>query len=121
MSDPTTQFFEDLGQRGHEPRLENAKGTMRFDVTNGKTSVHWFVAIDKGDLTVSRSDRAADCTLRTSKEVFDRLVSGRASAVAEALRGRLSIEGDLRLLVLFRRILPGLSPAKSPTTGTSRR
>jgi len=116
MTDLTAEFFDDLAQRGKEPLLRNASGTMRFDIANGKKTETWFVTIDKGDLTVSRSGGAADSTLVAGKAVFDRLASGKASAVAEILRGTLTIEGDWRLLVLFRRILPGPSTAKPPTT-----
>ena len=123
MTDPTTQFFEELAQRGHERRLENASGSLRFDIANGRTPEHWFVSIDKGDIAVSRSGDAADCTILASRTVFDKLASGRASAVAAVLRGTLSIEGDWRLLVLFRRILSGLPSTKSttrPRSGRSR-
>lgn len=129
MTDFTAEFFEDLAQRGHEPLLRNASGTMRFDIAGGKKTETWLVMIDKGDVSVSRSSGAADSTLVASKAVFDRLASGKASAVAEVLRGRLTIEGDWRLLVLFRRILPGPATAKRRTakprtparTGRSRR
>jgi putative sterol carrier protein len=129
MTDLTAEFFDDLAQRGHEPLLGNASGTMRFDIADGKRIETWSVKIDKGDLSVSRSGGAADSTLAASKAVFDRLASGKASAVAEVLRGTLTIEGDWRLLVLFRRILPGQSTAKARTakartparTGRSRR
>lgn len=129
MTDVTAEFFDDLAKRGHEPLLGNASGTMRFDIVNGKKTETWFVTIDKGDLAVSRSRGASDSTLVANKALFDRLASGKASAVAEVLRGTLTIEGDWRLLVLFRRILPGPSTAKPPTakprtrarTGRSRR
>ncbi|HEY1331785.1 MAG TPA: SCP2 sterol-binding domain-containing protein, partial [Actinomycetota bacterium] len=114
---------EELAEHGHQPRLENASGSLRFDIANGRTTVHWFVRIHKGDVAVSRSGDEADCTIRASRAVFDRLASGQASAVAAVLRGTLSIEGDWRLLVLFRRILPGLSATEStarPRSGRSR-
>ena len=116
MTDVTAEFFDGLAQRGHEPVLGNESGTMRFDIASGKKTETWFVTIDKGDLTVSRSGGAADSTLAASKALFDRLASGNASAVAEVLRGTLTIEGDWRLLVLFRRILPGPLTAKPRTT-----
>ena len=116
MTDVTAEFFDDLAQRGHEPLLGNASGTMRFDIADGRETESWFVTIERGDVAVSRSGGAADSTLVVSKALFDRLASGKASAVAEILRGTLTIEGDWRLLVLFRRILPGSSTAKLPTT-----
>jgi ubiquinone biosynthesis protein UbiJ len=115
MTDATTRFFDELARRGHERRLENASGSLRFDIANGRTTAHWLVSIDKGDVAVSRSGDAADCTILASRAVFDRLASRQASAVAAVLRGTLSIEGDWRLLVLFRRLLSGPSTTKSTT------
>ena len=122
MTDATTQFFEELRRRDHEPQLENASGTLRFDIADGKKTDHWLVTIDKGDLTVSRSGGEADCTLSADRAVFDKLASGKGSAVAAVLRGTLYVEGDWRLLVLFRRFLPGPSttkPRAAARTGTS--
>jgi hypothetical protein len=36
MTDATTEFFHGLGARGHQPLLEKAAGTARFDLSNGK-------------------------------------------------------------------------------------
>jgi hypothetical protein len=36
MTDPTAEFFDELGRRGHEPLLEKATGTLRFDIADGK-------------------------------------------------------------------------------------
>src|SRR6185503_286726 len=32
MTTPTTEFFDDLGRRGHEPLLENLTGSFRFEI-----------------------------------------------------------------------------------------
>jgi putative sterol carrier protein len=116
VTDATAEFFDDLAQRGHEPLLQNTSGTMRFDITNGKKTETWFVTIDKGDFAVSRSGAASDSTIVADRALFERLASGKASAVAAVLRGTLTIEGDWRLLVLFRRILRRSPTAKPPST-----
>ena len=46
--DPTTEFFQELEARGHEPGLEKVTGTLRFDLRNGKRTARWLVAIEKG-------------------------------------------------------------------------
>jgi putative sterol carrier protein len=122
MTDRTTQFFEELGQREHDPQLENRRGTLRFDIANGKTD-HWLVTIEKGDVTVSHRGGEADATVGADKAVFEAIASGKESAVAAVLRGTLQIEGNLRLLSLFRRLLPGPSTVKAraaTSTGRSR-
>ena len=115
MTDPTSDFFEELKQRGHEPLLETVTGSMRFEIANGKKVDRWLVVVDKGDLTVSHRGGTAECALRADKAVFDALASGELSAFAAVLRGTLTVEGNPRLLVVFRRILPGPSTRKGRT------
>ena len=100
-------LFEELGRRGHEPLLEKVSGTIRFEIVNGRQTDRWLVSIHKGDLTVSRKNVRADCTLRTDKAVFDRVASGKMNAMAATLRGDIALEGDSELLVPFQRLLPG--------------
>lgn len=104
--DATTKFFEGLEARGHDPRLEKVKGTLRFDLTNGKRTARWLVAIDKGDVAVSHRNAKADCIVRTNSAVFDGIASGEVNAFAAALRGALGIEGNPEVLVIFQRLFP---------------
>ena len=124
MTDPTTQFFEKLGRRDHDPQLEHSRGTLRFDVVTGKATDHWLVMIDKGDVTVSHRGGDADATVSADKSVFEAIASGKTSPFAAVLRGTLHIDGNLRLLSLFRRLLPGPPTVKTRVaarTGRSRR
>ena len=111
MKDQTTAFFEDLGERGHEPLLRKATGTVRFDFTDGKKTEHWLVTIKKGDVAVSQEHRKADCVLAANRALANGIFSGDVNAMAALLRGELSTEGDPELLVLFQRAFPG--PAAS--------
>jgi putative sterol carrier protein len=106
MTNATTKFFEGLEARGHEPRLEKVKGTLRFDLANGKQTNRWFVAIDKGDIAVSHRNAKADCVVRADRAVFDGIASGEVNPVAAVLRGTMGIEGDPEVLVRFRRLFP---------------
>jgi len=108
---PTAAFFDDLAQRGREPLLKNASGTLRFDLHDGAQVEHWTVRMDEGDVDVSRSRAKADAVVRLDKSVFDAMVTGRVNAMACALRGELVPEGDLSLVILFQRVFPG-PPAK---------
>lgn len=122
MTDATTEFFQDLGTRGHEPLLEKATGTVRFDVSNGKRTGHWLVTIKKGDVAVSQKNARADCVARADRAVFDGIVKGEVNPMAALLRGTLSAEGDPELLVLFQRLFPGPPGATGrPPKSRSRR
>jgi len=107
MADRTTEFFAELGRRGHEQLLEKVQATVRFDIVQGKKTGRWLVSIDRGDITVTRGNASADSSVRVERALFDRLVAGHANATAEVLRGRIGITGDLEPLMLLQRIFPG--------------
>jgi putative sterol carrier protein len=111
MKDPTEEFFDELGRRGREPMLRKATGTLRFDLTGGKSETHWSVAMKKGDVSVSRANGEADCVVTTNRPLFDKIVVGETNAMAALLRGEIAVEGDLELLALFQRVFSG--PAES--------
>jgi putative sterol carrier protein len=113
MTDATTKFFEALEARGHDPMLEKAKGTMRFDVRDGKHTARWVVSIDKGDVTVSRRNAKADCVVRVDRALFDDITTGRANALAALMRGEIEAEGDMGLLATIQRVFPGPPRRKS--------
>ena len=106
MQDATETFFQELASRGHDPRLANARGTLRFDLTNGGRAARWLVAIDKGDIAVSRRNAKADCVVRAGKGLFDDIAKGEANAFTAVLRGAMSIDGEPELLVSFQRLFP---------------
>ena len=117
MSDATAEFFATLAERGHEPRLEKAKGSIRIDLADGKRTTRWLVTIARGDVGVSHRNAAADCTLRMDKAVFEGLASGEVNAFAAVIRGAIEFDGDPELLVLFQRLLPGPPGARGPRRG----
>jgi len=105
MADPTSDFFERLGQPGAR-RLGNVTASIRIDLDRGKATEHWLLAIDKGNISVSRKNTKADAALHTDKEIFDRLARGEASPLASMLRGLVQAEGDTELIVLFQGLFP---------------
>jgi hypothetical protein len=105
-SDPTAEFFAELSCRGHEPLLRKVEGTARFDVIDGRRTARWLLAIDKGDIDVSRRNAAADCVVRADGATFDRIVGGELNCLAAVLRAEVSVRGDPRLLVHLQRLFP---------------
>ena len=101
-SDSIAEFFAELARRGHEPLLEKARGSARFDIADGRRTERWLVTIDKGDLRVSRRNAAADCILRVDRSTFE--------------RAAVTVGGDPRLLVLLRRLFVKPSRQRRPRT-----
>ena len=89
MVDATAKFFADLESSGHQPLLEKASGSLRFEVGEGRTTERWRVDIGRGDVDVSHKAGAADCVLRAPKPLFDKIASGRENAMTAVLRGAL--------------------------------
>jgi putative sterol carrier protein len=118
MPSPSEEFLADLGRRRHEPLLRTAAGTIRIDLDQPRRADRWFVTIERGELTVSRRSRAADCRLRADADLFDKIAAGEANALAALLRGAVVAEGDLELLMLFQRLFPG--PPAAATAGRRR-
>jgi putative sterol carrier protein len=114
MTDATAEFFDALAERQHEPLLEKATGTVRFDLKDRRKTDRWLVTVVKGDLKVSRQNLRADCVVTADKSLFDGIASGKTNAMAALLRGAMSVEGDVQLLVLFQRLLPGPSRSRRP-------
>jgi putative sterol carrier protein len=106
-ADPTDAFFEALGAIGRVPLLDNAKGTARFEIVDGRKTDRWLVAVDNGDISVSKRNDSADCVLRCDKTLFTQIAAGKKNAVAAVLRGDLVVDGDWRLLVRLARLFPG--------------
>jgi putative sterol carrier protein len=115
VSKPIDEFFDRL--TGDEPGtlLRRASGSLRIDLGSGATTERWFVTIKDGTASVSHRNAKADAVIRTSKDLFEGMVTGRVNAMAGALRGAVSLEGDPTLLVLFQRALPG--PPAAATRG----
>ena len=121
MSGPIEGFFEQLARSTGGSLPRRTSGSLRIDLEDGTTAERWLVSIEEGGVSVSHRNAKADSVIRTSKKVFEGMVTGRVNAMAAALRGVVSLEGDPTLLVLFQRALPGPPPTTTkPTAATTR-
>jgi putative sterol carrier protein len=103
--DTVERFFAEVKGRGHEPSLGRISGTIRYDLTNGNgNGDQWTVGIAKGDLTAAHRGGKADTVIRTDRKLFERVLTGRANAMASMLRGLIFIEGDPELAALSGRL-----------------
>jgi putative sterol carrier protein len=106
VTESTEEFMNAIHGR-HEPLLEQVQGTIRIELDEDGAARRWYLTIDDGEVTVSRRRAAAGCTVRTRLDTFDAIVRGETNAVAAVIRGAVTVEGDLELLVRFQRVFPG--------------
>jgi putative sterol carrier protein len=120
MTSPSATFFDDLAKGGTVPLLQRVKGTMRFDLDDGGSIEHVYVAVDKGDVKVSRKKTSADAVVNTDRALLDDMVQGRVNATAAVLRGLISVEGNIGLVMVFQRLFPGPSKTTAAKAGAKR-
>jgi putative sterol carrier protein len=121
MGQVTEAFLSGLPERGDETSARKMTGTMRIDLRdNGKVD-YWHLTFDGGKVSAKKEAKgrgSADCHLITDSELFDRMVGGRANAMAAVLRGTILVRGDLNKLVAFQRLFPG--PPSKASRGRNR-
>ena len=124
MPDATETFFARLAERGQEPALQRTVGSVRIDIDRDGKVAHWRLDIKGGAVAVSRSGAAADCVIGTPAKLFDELATGKANAMAAALRNELTLDGDPGFLVRFQRLFPAPTgrhmPSSARTVGKRR-
>ena len=89
MAQTTAEFFDQLAERGHEPLLEKATGTVRFELVNGNgRTERWLVAIKKGDVDrVARERRRPTASSARTGRSSRQIVTGEANAIAACCAG----------------------------------
>jgi hypothetical protein len=112
MSNPTEEFFTELGRRGHDPRLAAASGAIRVAVhrdgdLNGTRAENWLITLGDGDVAVARGKAPADSVIHVERTLADHMVTGQTNAVAALLRGEMIIEGKPELALQLQRLFPG--------------
>ena len=123
MTESSTDFFNQLAQRGHEPLLEKVTGTMRFDLAHGEHLDHILVTVRKGHVTISNQNVEADLVVRSDRALFSRIAGGESNLLTAALRGEIAFQGDAQLLTQFQRLLPAppSANARGDVAGRTRR
>ena len=113
-SDPTTQLFRRISRIGRVDSLADVEGLLRFDLNVGDRVEQWAIHVHYGQITVSRDGAEPDCVVSLDKELADRIATGQANAMSGLLRSDIMVSGDVRLLVLLERLLPGPTGARGP-------
>ena len=119
-TDPTEEFFDRISHTP-QPLLHDVAATIRIDLDDHERENRiWLLRIDHGRVHVSRRAGKADAIIKTDRALFQLVVTGEANALTAALRGRLRMDGDVRLLAAFARLLPG-PPDRTTTVPASDR
>jgi putative sterol carrier protein len=96
-------FFEGLEARAATANLQGIDHSYRFEI-EGEGS--WQLRIHAGTVTVTEggADAATDATIRTSSEVFERIVSGKQNPATAYMTGKIKVDGDLGAVLKLQKV-----------------
>ncbi|MEU4566528.1 SCP2 sterol-binding domain-containing protein [Micromonospora sp. NPDC023956] len=114
MGEATEQFFASLPARAVEKLRGPIDGTLQINLSTGTHVEHWYVVLRDREIRVSREERSADAVWESSADLFDRLVTGNAQAVAALARNETTISGNVLLFLVFRAFLPSPPGTRDP-------
>ena len=114
MGATAEQYLRQL-DTGRRPDLpETTAGTLRLDVRDDASTDHWYLTIADQQVRVTRSAGDAELVVRADRAVFDRMACGELHPGAGLLRNELTVQGNMQLLMLLRRIFSGPDGARHP-------
>jgi putative sterol carrier protein len=93
MAESVREFFEGLESGVDGSRTAGMTNTYVFDVEGAG---QWTVAVDDGKVNVTEGASAdPDCTITSSEENFERIVSGELNPTSAYMTGKLKVKGDM--------------------------
>ncbi len=93
MAQSVSEFFEGLPSRVDESKTAGLTNTYRFDIEGAGS---WTVDVQDGKVSVAEDGGGEpDCTITTSEEIFQKLISGEQNPTTAYMTGKLKIKGDM--------------------------
>jgi putative sterol carrier protein len=92
VADSVKDFFEGLPSRIDPAQAAGVNQSYVFAIEGAGT---WSVRVVDGSVQVSEGDAGGDCTIQTSRDVFERMVRGDQSPTTAYMTGKLKVKGDL--------------------------
>ncbi len=88
----TREFFDTLETRLDPSKTAGMNNSYLFDIDGaGK----WKVDVQDGNVKVTEGAEAADVTITTSEETFDKIVKREQNATSAYMTGKLKVKGDM--------------------------
>jgi len=114
-TDAIAQLFDRVSHLGRVDLLNEVTGSLRFDVAQDEQVVdQWTILAHNGQLSVEHRGGDADCVVSLDRQLLAGMAGGQANAMTALLRGDMMVTGDVQLLVLLERLLPGPAAARGP-------
>jgi putative sterol carrier protein len=96
-------FFESLPARADPAATVGMSNTYVFDIEGAGA---WTVKVHEGSITVTEGAAGGDCTIRTTAEIFSRIVSGEQNPTTAYMTGKLKVKGDMGAAMKLQKLFP---------------
>jgi putative sterol carrier protein len=94
-------FFDTLESRADASKLAGMTNSYLFDIEG---EGQWLVSVADGAVSVTEGEGAADATIETSAETFEKIVSGEQNPTTAYMTGKLKIKGDMGAAMKLQKI-----------------
>ncbi|MCM0678699.1 SCP2 sterol-binding domain-containing protein [Micromonospora phytophila] len=121
MTTSAADYLRRLGSDRRPDLPDTTAGTLRLDVREDGHTEHWYLTIADQRVQVTRSADEADLVVRADRAVFDQLATGQLHPAEAMERNEATVQGDIRLFMLLRRIFPGPAGARHPRKAAGKR
>ena len=81
-----------MAARADASKLAGMNNSYVFDIDGAGM---WFVTVEDGAVSVREGEGEADCTISTTEENFQKILSGDQNATSAYMTGKLKIKGDM--------------------------
>jgi putative sterol carrier protein len=95
-----SEFFESL-KSVDASKTAGMHNSYLFDIDGAG---QWLVKVEDGSIDVTEGGGEADCTLTTSEENFQKIISGEQNATTAYMTGKLKIKGDMGAAMKLQKI-----------------
>ncbi|HET6945281.1 MAG TPA: SCP2 sterol-binding domain-containing protein [Gaiellaceae bacterium] len=92
MPDSVQEFFQSLESRADPSKTAGMTNSYVFEIDGAG---QWKVDVDNGKVTVSEGGGDADAVISSSKETFEKIVTGEQNPTSAYMTGKLKIKGDM--------------------------
>lgn len=100
----TQDFFAGLAAQADTSQTAGMNNSYAFDIEGAG---QWTVKVTEGAVAVEDGmDDAADCTISTSQEVFEKIVAGEQNPTSAYMTGKLKLKGDMGAAMKLQKLFP---------------
>jgi putative sterol carrier protein len=100
----TQEFFEGLAAKADTSQTAGMNNSYAFDIEGAG---QWTVKVADGAVAVETGMAdGADCTISTSREVFDKIIAGEQNPTSAYMTGKLKLKGDMGAAMKLQKLFP---------------